>query len=346
MFNQATIHSVQYQGWNSDRLHLYTQVKNFCRSNNTNFFLSFDVVSNDQTTWLENSHREKNVYMCLFDLIPDHAYWQKINGICTQSGKIVFVITDNILKFDNLEFVKFFSCPELLGILLHDVPAKTQLPNKLYNCFIQRVDSVRQSWFYFLYHHDLLDKGYVSLLLKQLADYSTATGKDLFDYIHQKHALYQLPHFEQAYQNLKDQVPYCNFDDDRNLVPLIQDSKYSLILETYAIVDDQNQWCFTEKLLRALQSTSIVLPFCQKGGIAELKSLGFEFYLDLDHLDQLNWQQRQQELLAFLTNDPVAYDADTLYNISLHNNGLLKSYQGKYQKPDFFDNVFSKVIEI
>jgi hypothetical protein len=285
--------------------------------------------------------------MWLFDLISDYNYWKKINQICAESGKVLFVITDNILKFDDLEFVNFFSCPELLGVTAsYDVPANNIHPTKLYNCFIQRVDSVRQSWFYFLYHHNLLDQGYVSLLLKQLTIYSSLTGKELFDYIHQQHALYQLPHFEQAYQSLKNQVPYRNFVEEYNLLPLIQDSKYSLVLETFAVDDDRNQWCFTEKLLRALQSTNFVLPFCQKGGIAVLKSLGFQFNLDLYHLDQLSWHERQQQLLNFLINDPIDYDADMLYNTSLHNQQLLKSWKVRYQQPDFFDSIFNKVIEL
>lgn len=339
--NQPRIDSSDQHQWMAERLILVDRVKNFCQDHNVDFvpFISGKI------DFIKNSTRDKIVYMCLFDLIFDYTYWQKINQACVASGKILFVITDNILKFDDLEFVNFFSCPELLGVTAYDIPINAHRPNKLYNCFIQRVDSVRQSWFYFLYHHDLLDQGYVSLLLKQLTSYSSLTGKELFDYIHQQHALYQLPHFEQAYQNVKNQVPYRNFVEEYNLLPLTQDSKYSLVLETYAVDDDRNQWCFTEKLFRALQSTSFVLPFCQKRGIATLKSLGFKFNLDLDHLDQLSWQERQQQLLNFLINDTLDYDANVLYNISLHNQQLLKSWKVRYQKPDFFDNIFNKVIE-
>jgi hypothetical protein len=85
-----------------------------------------------------------------------------------------------------------------------------------------------------------------------------------------------------------------------------------------------------------------VLPFCQRGTIAILKSLGFQFNLDLDWLDQQSWQQRQQELLKYLINDPVEFDPALLYNTSLHNQQLLKSWQRIYQEPDFFDNFFNK----
>ena len=74
--------------------------------------------------------------------------------------------------------------------------------------------------------------------------------------------------------------------------------------------------------------------------------MGFQFSLDLEHLDQLSWQERQQQLLNFLINDTLDYDANVLYNISLHNQQLLKSWKIRYQKPDFFDNIFNKVIEL
>ena len=244
---------------------------------------------------------------------------------------MLLVVTDNILQFDNLEFVWFFSYPELLGVTAsYSIADLNTTPTKLYNCFIQRVDSTRQSWFYFLQHYNLLNQGHVSFLLNQLEDYSKLSGKELFDYIHREYGLHQLSHFDQAYQSLRSQVPYCNFVESSNLIPLIQDSKYSLVLETYAVDDNRNQWCVTEKLLRALQFPNYVLPFSQRGTIAILKSLGIQFNLDLDRLDQLPWQQRQQELLKFLINDQVEFDSELLYNNSLHNQQLLKSWQRTY----------------
>ena len=339
MSNQPEINSFDQYHWRNERRIISSRIQDFCQSNDVAF------ISGDTT--LENSGKEKNVFLKLFDLIPDYTYWQQVNQTCKQSGKTIFVITDNILNFKNLEFVRFFSYPELLGVTAsYDTPAHNLQPSKLYNCFIQRVDSVRQSWFYFLHHYGLLDQGYVSLLLFQLTDYSLLTGKELFDHIHQKYALDQLPHFEKAYQNLKNQVPYRNFPENNNLLPLIQDSKYSLVLETCAVDDDKNQWCFTEKLLRALQFPNLVLPFCQKGSIAILKSLGFEFNLNLDQLDQLSWQERQKYLLDFLINDSVEFNPEILYNTSLHNQQLLKSWKIKYQQPDFFNNLFNEIIKL
>jgi len=343
MFNQVEIDSVDQYHWRNQRQILKTQIKNFCVSN--------DIESIPELTpeSIANSTKEKIVFMWLFDLIGDYNSWQKLNDVCRQFGKILLVITDNIINFDDLEFVKIFSYPELLGVTAntkYSCQVTDFAPKKLYNCFIQRVDSPRQSWFYFLYHHDLLDKGHVSFLLKQLVSYSTLTGKDLFDFIHDKYSLYQLPHFELAYQKLKNQVPYRNFDEDHNLLPLILDSKYSLILETYATEDNCNQWCFTEKLLRSLQFPTFNLPFIQQGGITVLQSLGFKLNLHLDHIDMLTWQERQQKLLQILIDDTVDYDKNMLYNISKHNQELLQSWKTQYQKSDFFDNFYNKAMQI
>ena len=344
MFNQVEINSIDQYDRDNQKQILLTQIKNFCVSNDIEF------TSKLSPELIASSTKEKIVFMKLFDLnVGDYHCWQKLNDDCRQFGKVLLIITDNIINFNELEFVKIFSYPELLGVHAsprYNVQVNDFTPKKLYNCFIQRVDSTRQSWFYFLHHHDLLDKGYVSFLLKQLVSYSTLTGKDLFDFIHDKYSLYQLPHFELAYQKLKNQVPYRNFNEEYNLLPLILDSKYSLILETYATDDNRNQWCFTEKLLRSLQFPTFNLPFIQKGGITVLQSLGFKFNLNLDHIDMLTWQERQQKLLQILIDDTVDYDKNMLYNISKHNQELLQSWNTQYQKSDFFDNFYNKAITI
>ena len=343
MFNQVEIDSVDQYDCRNQRQILLTQIKNFCVINDIEF------TSKLTPGLIANSTKEKIVFMWMFDLVGDYYHWQKLNDVCRQCGKVLLVITDNIINFNDLEFVKIFSYPELLGVHANPVysaQVNDFTPKKLYNCFIQRVDSTRQSWFYFLYHHDLLNKGHVSFLLKQLESYSTLTGKDLFDFIHDKYSLHQLPHFELAYQKLKNQVPYRNFNEDHNLLPLILDSKYSLILETYATDDNRNQWCLNEKLLRSLQFPTFNLPFIQKGGIRVLQSLGFKFNLNLDHIDMLTWQERQQKLLQILIDDTIDYDKNMLYNISKHNQELLQSWKTQYQKSDFFDNFYNKAIQI
>lgn len=339
-FNQLEIDSFDQHNWRNERIALYSRVKNFSQANN---ILCLVNNSNDVNI-IQNSRSSVIIFMMLFDLIFDYNYWKNINNRLQQQGKIVLVVTDNILHFDDLPFVKFFSYPKLLGVTASYSNSLIQrnTPAKLYNCFIQRVDSVRQTWFYFLHQNNLLDQGYVSFLLKQETIYSSLTGQALFDYIHKEYQLNALPHFEEVYQKMRDQVPYRNFEENNNLLPQILDSKYSVVLETFATDDDRGQWCFTEKSLRALQFPSIPLLFVQRNGISVLKSLGFEINNSMDQLDHLPWQQRQQQLLQILVNNSIDIDANIMYNQCLHNRELLLSWKNEYNDPNFFNDLYVK----
>ena len=337
-YNQLEIDSFDQHSWRNERIALYSRVEQFCLANNILFThrITPDVIQSSQQNII--------LFMILFDLTLNYDQWKAVNDRCQQQGKIALVVTDNILHFNDLPCVKFFSYPKLLGMTASYDSNLTHptTPGKLYNCFIQRVDSVRQTWFYFLHQNNLLDQGYVSLLLKQVASYSALTGKDLYDYIHKQYQLNNLPHFEEAYQKTKDLVPYRNFEENNNLLPYILDSKYSVVLETYATDDDRNQWCFTEKSLRAIQFPTIPLLFVQRGGIGILKSLGFEINHSMDWLDTRPWPERQQQLLKILIEDSVDLDPNTVYNQCLHNQELLASWKKEYQDPNFFNDLYTK----
>lgn len=342
MFNQLEIDSVDQHNCRDQRAKLYNHIKEFCDKNKIKFTLNLSPTN------VQHINSTVIVYMVLSDIIGNYEHWKNINQHCHQHGKKVLVVTDSIIEFNNLSCIEFFSYPKLLGIhaSYSDNIDIVSPPSKLYNCFIQRVCSTRQSWFYFLHHHNLLDKGYVSVLMKQLSDYSNLTGTELFDFIHYKYQLDQLPHFEKAYQELRSIVPYRNFTEIHNLSPLILDSKYSLVLETYALEDDTNRWCFTEKSLRSIQFPTISLLFLQKHGIAKLRALGFEFDSAIDKIDDLPWQQRQQQLLQILVEDSIDFDSKTLYNQSQHNRQLLKSWKTAYNNANFFDNFFEKATSV
>jgi len=342
LYNQSPIDSYDMHVWQTERQLLLNRVSIWCKKNKIKFthYLSPTKIQHIENTVI--------VCMLLFDMTGNYEHWKSINQHCQQHGKKVLVVTDNIVEFDHLSCVEFFSYPELLGITASysDNIDIVSPPSKLYNCFIQRVCSMRQSWFYFLHHHNLLDKGYVSVLMRQLSDYSELTGQELFDFIHHKYQLDQLPHFEKAYQELRSIVPYRNFTEVNDLLPLILDSKYSLVLETYAVEDDTNRWCFTEKSLRSIQFPNISLLFLQKHGIAKLRALGFEFDSAIDKIDDLPWQQRQQQLLQILVEDSIDFDSKTLYNQSQHNRQLLKSWKTAYNNTNFFDNFFEKATSV
>jgi len=339
VFNQREIDSFDQRHWRRETSNISLLLNRFCEKNKISFL-------NKTISSIKLCKHDRIVILWLFDRVPSMSAWSEVNFLCQEIGKQCYVITDNIISFENLPFVKFYSYPELLGVTAcyDNINFVSITPTKLYNCFMQRVDSVRQSWFYWLYHFNLIDKGYVSLLMKQLVTYSPLVGKDLYDYIHYNYQLDKLPHFDKAYKQTRDLIPFRNFDEQENLLPLIQDSKYSLILETYSTDDDINCWCFTEKTLRALQFPTIPLIFAQKNSVQKLKDLGFEVGQHHDALDNQDWISRQLALIDLLVKDLLEYDWNTVYNSSKHNQSLLLDWKQRYQQPKFFESFFEKVL--
>ena len=340
MYTQPEINSFDQHIWRSERQTLYKRISDFCRQHN------LDFVNKIRPEYISSSPQSHIVYMLLFDRIGEDAEWQAINQQCQQNGRTVSVVTDNILTGAEFDCIKFYSYPELMGMTAsyNDVVLPNPEFSRLYNCFIQRTDSVRQSWFYFLYSNHLLDKGYVSFLLTQISEYSDLAGVELFKYNHEEFGLNTVTEFDHAYHALLDQVPYKNFVEEENLLPLITDSKYSLILETCA-TDEIGPWSYTEKILRSLQYPTIPLIFGARESIGILKKLGFELAIDLDYIDQLPWQQRQQALLKILVEDSIDFDVDSLYNQAMHNRLLLQNWKVVYQKDNFFDKFFTEALE-
>jgi hypothetical protein len=322
----------------SEKQKLFTRLKNFCCSHNIKYPLKntdFGIQSS-----------EKFVLLALNEVIPSYEYWKEFNDKCKAQGKKAIIITDNFLSLEDLECVKFYSNPEMIGVFaVTDSFVTPQRRTKKYNCFMNRIESSRQSWFYFLHIHGLLDQGYVSFLLTQLSDYSTLTGKELFSYIHKTYQLDQLGHFEKAYQELKDMVPYRNFDPTANLDDLILDSKYSLILESYAANDINDRWSFSEKSFRTLQLPSLPLFFGQPNAVKKLESLGLIIGVDHSEFEHLPWYDRQRELLNILIEDTIDLDETVLYNQCMHNRDVMNNLLLKCQQDDFFDEFFTLVLE-
>ena len=335
--SNTTVTSKDMHVWRNHRNAILSRISKFCQAHQ---YPVITTLGLDQVP----DHSNKIVYMRVGDLIDPYHNWITFNTLCLEKQKTVFVITDNFYQYQDLSNVKFFAFTELNGVFFTDTPLNITIQkSRLYNCFINRTESVRQSWFYFLYHYHLLDQGYVSLLLNNLDSYSNCQGKDLFKFIHYNFELDKLPQFENAYQVLKDLVPYQNFTEISDLQPYITDSKYSLILETCATNATEDKWHYSEKSMRALQQPTIPLLFVQNNGIALLKSLGFELYADHSSIDDLPWQARQQKILNILINDSIEYDQDRAIEICLHNRQVLKKMLLLAQRKDYFDEFFDSI---
>lgn len=328
-------------------------IKAYCRTKKIDYY----TWPNSKTLqeFLSETQSKVILVFSLYDMIPDLLFWTQINQVCQQQGRRLFLVCDNIFdkNFNDSELanINFFSKPKLLGVtaVYQGISFDTHAPTRLFNCFIQRVDSVRQSWFYFLHNKKLLDKGYVSFLLRQYESYfpdgRPLSELELFDYIHHQYQLNRLPHFQDAYTALRPNIPYRNFQESHNLVDVILDSKYSLVLETVATEDDKGRWSLTEKLLRALQLPTINLFFAQKGTGGHLKKLGFEIEDMMLHIDNKKWIDRQRLLLDILEHDKMAFIPVTKEKAA-HNKNLLEKWKDEIIKPVFFQDIFAQIDDL
>lgn len=325
--------------WQAHRANFETSIQNWCAKNKIGFFGTY--------TPIRNSSFAKLIKLTIFELVESIDYLTQLDAKLRSTGQQLFYITDNLINQSltaNLTNIKLIPIVELFGMIsTANADKKIKDPEKLFNCFIQRVDSVRQTWFYFLKHYNLLDKGYVSFLLFQYKFYSDKTGVELFDYNHLNFNLNKLPHFDDAYNALRPHVPYINFPEDANLAAYIDNSKYSLVLETYATSDGHLGYCYTEKIHRALQSPTINLMFSQQYSLSALADIGFRLDDWMLEIDKLPWIQRQQRLLDILVNDSVAYDAELLYNNAVHNRDLITGFKKQFLNGAFLDKILTEI---
>lgn len=327
--------------WQTHRNNFENEIRIWCLKNNIGFFGTYQQVT--------ESNFDKIIKLTVFELIKSFDSLVELDVKLGKQGKHLYYLTDNLVderQANTLKNITIISIVELFGMIsVNPIERSSTIPEKLFNCFIQRVDSVRQTWFYFLKHHNLLDKGYVSFLLFQYPFYSDKTGIELFDYIHQQYELKNLAHFDKAYQQLRPLVPYTNFGKTDNLLKYVTNSKYSLVLETYAVNDGHIGTCYTEKIHRTLQSTTIGLIFSQQYALTKLSNLGFKFNQCMLEIDQYPWIQRQQKILDILVNDSVVFDTEVLYNSALHNQNLILYYKEQFLKGIYLDKILTKVYE-
>ena len=327
--------------WQSHRAEFEKNIQDWCTQNNIGLLGTYQPI--------RSMKFDKIIKLTIFELIESFDRLQQLDYTFGQEGKHLFYLTDNLIdrtQSDLLKNITIIPINELFGIVsIVDDDINTMHPTKLFNCFIQRVDSVRQSWFYFLKNYNLLDKGYISFLLFQRPSYSTKTGIELFDYIHEHYNLGDNDQFQQAYEELRSIVPYQNFIENADLYSYAKKSKYSLVLETYATDENSIGYCYTEKIHRALQTPTISLIFSQKNSLNKLSEIGFKINDQLLEIDQYPWVTRQQKILDILVNDSIDFDPQTLYNNALHNRDLISNYKRQILTSEFLDKILTEIIE-
>ena len=290
------------------------------------------------------------------DLLFSYDYYQNLNQLCTQNNKILGIVTRNYVGWQDFSNVKFLFNKKLLGVFNTHYKQPLEMPShtKLYNCLMQRADPLRQSFLYWLKHYNLLDQGFVSYLCV-----STPKTKEgllspqyIYDAIQQSdNSQYEFmppnietlilpPNADKIYNWLRNKIPYQNFDEQYTLDPMINNSKYSLVIDTFAAVDERGCWAFTEKVFRSLQLPTIPLLFVQKYGISKLATMGFafpDFYQELDAQVFLN---RQAALLNIIVNDLLTVSPQVLLDNARHNRDLLSNWHSDLSKEQFWQDLF------
>ena len=230
------------------------------------------------------------------------------------------------------------------GVYYHPYDVSNFNIHKDFNCFINRMDTIRQSWLYQLIRRQLLDLGYVSFNM-DISRIPELNGLTLFQAF-EKQFNEQLKIFRPEHEKICNQVPYKNFNDNGDLTEIILDSKFSIILETY--FHNNNLVTFSEKIFRCLQLPRPWVLYSHKHAVHYLRVMGFDVLDDIvDHsYDTIEFAiERQVEILNLvekLVNLDIIPLQTRLRQAAEHNQQLLKKFADTWQ--DDFQETISRAL--
>jgi len=204
--------------------------------------------------------------------------------------------------------------------------------NNRFNCFLNRLDVIRQSWLYQLVRHDLFDHGYISFNMDihhVKEEYKNLSAQQIFQAQFEQ---YHSTVFAEEHKIVQQFVPYRNFDPAADLDDLIMQSKFSMVIETY--FDDNNVIQFTEKIVRVLRLPRPWILLGPKNAVKYLRSWGFDVLDDLvDHnqYDQLDSRVERETVILNISKTLLEFDTEKhwprLKAASDHNLKLLDSWR-------------------
>jgi hypothetical protein len=284
--------------------------------------------------WVKSEYKEIEKTFCDYFRSKDRSMrFCDLPSVSELKSRLV--ISDTIVK--NFKYV--FTGYEYWGRYFYKSEYQPQIPTKLFNCFINRTDPFRQSWFYQLVRQNLIDNGNVSFNLSySMDDYPIKVSRD--SSIKQKLDLYDwifkrgLDIFEYEHDLMQSNVPFQNFTGD--LDQAIVDSKISIVIETYFDDDERQGIAFSEKIFRQLQLPRPFVLFCSPGAVSVLRDVGFDVYDDyIDHSydEYHNNTQKQMHLLEIVAEfENISYNTAILEDFeqrAQRNRDLLKHLRDK-----------------
>lgn len=252
-----------------------------------------------------------------------------------------FVITDSISCNLNKNNRIISLSPIIFGNYFCNFQYQNQKPKKLFNCFIRRGCSTRQSWFFWLIRKNLVDQGNLTFWF-QNRDFSinNLSEQQYFEYCYKNNESVFAEEYNFFHKNYT--LPFKNFTSD--IETAIIDSQKTLTIETY--FSSENLSIFSEKTWRTIQLPRPFLLFSTPNNVKLLREWGFEVYDDyIDHSydQEHDWIKRQSLILEQL-DKPIEYTDSVLEDFeqrAVHNRNLLKNY--KQQWPDYFSKFLDQL---
>ena len=193
---------------------------------------------------------------------------------------------------------------------------------KDFNCFISRMDPMRQSWFYQLIRRGLLDQGLVSynMDIDRIPALAGMTQSQAFEKQFQDGMTIFAPEHEIA----RAIVPYRNFDTESAIEKIILQSKFSIVIETF--FDHNDMITYTEKIFRAMCLPRPWILYCARHAVKYLRKQGYDTLDDLvDHAqyDDLESCIDRQVAILNMTKELCNFDVEQhrtrLVQASNHN---------------------------
>jgi hypothetical protein len=286
-------------------------------------------VWNQSEGWCHHTASKYHVQCYLIDVILIDEW---INAGCKP------VVTNSIIS-PNPEMV-FQTNNSLYGVYYHPYSLEVpKSPTKKYNCFINRMDPVRQSWLYQLIRRNIFNQGYVSFNM-DISRIPYLNGIDTMTAFEQQFKNV-LSIFKPEHDVIKSQVPYRNFSATGDLTEVILDSEFSIVLETH--FDNNNIITFSEKIFRALQMPQPWVLFAHQHAVRHLKDMGFDVLDDVvphNMYDGIEFDIDRQvailDVVQLLLEKEI--NSERVKHAANHNQQLMKQFAKTWQD-DFIECV-------
>lgn len=266
----------------------------------------------------------------IFDVLPDNVLYGTDSNILLLEHQIQNkkAISKKIIEIPKSIYGIYYM-PNVQKFWHRDI-------HQSFNCFINRNDPARQTWFYLLYDRGLLEKSYVSFSGLSRSGLSDLSDQEYFDKIHRDF----LSSFDAIYDDIKKIVPYKNFKETGNLCDTIMATKFSLVIETY--FERTDAITFSEKTFRVLQTPRPWLLFHATNSIKLLRDFGFYVYDDFvdhsyDDFDTTHsFVQRQESMISQIKNlmsiDITPSVLDHWEKMTVKNCQILQDLNQTWQK--------------